>query len=114
MHRNPNRGAPRNQGPPAPPAGRRGPFSLKSVFFGRFWPQEWFGWVRTALRIHLHQVPGETVDLTHFDWNLMFLAFNWDFAQLGFGLGLALDFGPNFGQGLTSPVADETTTLGTT
>ena len=34
----PNRGAPMKRGPTVPRAGRRGPFSLKSKFFGRFWP----------------------------------------------------------------------------
>ena len=31
-----NRGAPMKRGPTAPPAGRRGPFSLKSLFFAVF------------------------------------------------------------------------------
>ena len=51
-----------NRGPPAPPAGRRGPFSLKNRFFGRFWPQEWSGWVRTGDSVHLVFVSGQTVD----------------------------------------------------
>ena len=42
--------------------GRGGPFSLKSWIFGRFWPQEWSGWVRTGRRIHLVFVSGQTVD----------------------------------------------------
>ena len=42
--------------------GRWGSFPLKSLIFGRFWPQEWSGWVRTGLRIHLVFVSGQTVD----------------------------------------------------
>ena len=41
---------------------RRGPFSLKSRIFGRFGPQEWSGWVRTADSVHLVFVSGQIVD----------------------------------------------------
>ena len=58
----PNRVAPMKRGPTVPPAGRRGPFSLKTTFFCRFWPQEWSGWVRTGDTIHLVFVSGQTVD----------------------------------------------------
>ena len=51
-----------NRGPPAPPAGRRGPFCLESRIFGRFWLQEWSGWVRTGDSVHLVFVSGQTVD----------------------------------------------------
>ena len=27
-----------------------------------FWPQNWSGWLRTALRIHLDQVSDQTID----------------------------------------------------
>ena len=39
----PNRGAPMKRGPTVPPAGRRGPFSIKSKFLNRFGSQEWSG-----------------------------------------------------------------------
>ena len=50
------------RGPTVPPAGRRGPFSLKTAPLIRFWPQEWSGWVRTADSVHLVFVSGQTVD----------------------------------------------------
>ena len=49
----PNRGAPMKRGPTVPPAGRRGPFSLESRFFCRFWLQEWSRWVRAGRGVHL-------------------------------------------------------------
>ena len=62
VHRSPNRGAPMKRGPTVPPAGRRGPVSLKIGFLIRFGAHEWSGWVRTCLRIHLVFVSGQTVD----------------------------------------------------
>ena len=41
---------------------RGGPFSLKSRIFGRFWLQEWSGWVLTGRRIHWVFVSGQTVE----------------------------------------------------
>ena len=58
----PNRGPPMKRGPTVPPAGRRGPFSLKSWIFGCFGPQKWSGWVQTGRRIHLAFVLGQSVD----------------------------------------------------
>ena len=48
-------------GPDGAAGGRQGPFSLKSLIFVRFLPQEWSGWVQTGRRIHLVFVSGQTV-----------------------------------------------------
>ena len=79
------------RGPTAPPAGCRGPFSLKSQFFGRFWPQEWSGWVRTGRRIHLVFVSGKPSILDPFRTKFDVFGPERNFGQPGLDLTGTLD-----------------------
>ena len=83
-------GAPMKRGPPRSAGVRRKPFSLKSRFFDCFWPQEWFGWVRTGRRIHLVFVSGQTVDSGPISGQIGFFEWDRNFGQPGLDLGFLL------------------------
>ena len=77
--------------PPRSAGVRRGPFSLKSRIFIRFWPQEWSGWVRTGHRIHLVFVSGQTVDSLSISSQIDVFASDWNFGQPGLDLTETVD-----------------------